>query len=234
MGSTFCDSAELAARVNLVFATLQTDLGLATAFRFEFPAGDPAKLRAAKASWMRMGLAKVPKPLFDLALMRLGAEHQVGRASKSLPSYGDFLALCRPRPEAVGLPTMDAAYREAVSHAMNARHRWSHPAVKIAAIATGAHDLRTADGYRTAALRKAFEAHYEQLVLQVACGEELTPPRLALAHDGSKPAAQVHDEHAEQEVRARLEREGLAGTGQGAREQLLKRMGLNRQGANHG
>lgn len=228
MGSTFCDSAELAARVNLVFATLQTDLGLATAFRFEFPAADPAKLRAAKASWMRVELAKVPKACFELALRRIGTEHQVGRATKSLPSFGDFLALCRPRPEAVGLPTLDAAYREAVSHAMNPRHRWSHPAVKIAAIATGAHDLRTADGYRAGALRKAFEAHYEQLVRQVACGEELTPPRLALAHDGSKPAAQVHEEHAEQQMRERLEREGLAGAGQGAREQLLGKLGIKR------
>src|SRR5690606_24570940 len=137
---------------------------------WEFPGDDQAKLRAAKATWMRMELARVPRALFELALRRIGTDYQPGRERKSLPSLGDFLALCRPRPEALGLPSMDMAYREAVSHALNARHRWSHPAVKIAATATGTHDLRTADGWRAEQLRRAFEGHYEQLVRQVACG----------------------------------------------------------------
>src|SRR5690606_19027213 len=97
---------ELAARVNVIFATLQTDLALASAFRWEFPGDDPAKLQAAKATWMRVELARVPKVLFELALRRIGTDYQPGRDRKSLPSLGDFLALCRPRPEALGLPSM--------------------------------------------------------------------------------------------------------------------------------
>jgi len=225
----FCDRQQLADRVNVVFATLQTDLALASAFRWEFPGDDPEKLRAAKRAWMRIELAQVPPPLFDLALRRLGVDYQAGRERKSLPSVGDFLALCRPKAEALGLPSPEAAYREAVSHAMNARHRWRHPAVRIAAVATGCHELRTADGRRADQIRAAFERHYEQLVRQVACGEELTPPRLALAHDGQRPAAEVHEEHAEQALQQRLHDQGLAGTGQGARALLLGKLGIKRE-----
>jgi hypothetical protein len=215
--------------VNLIFATFQTDLGLTSAFRWEFPANDPAKLKAAKASWFRAELAHVPKVLFEMALRRIGTEHQVGRANKSLPSFGDFLALCRPKPEAVGLPSKDAAWTEAMRHAMNTRHRWSHPAVLLAAKATGTHDLRNADAFQARELRQRFDRHYEQLVLQVAKGEELSMPRGAIGHDGSKPAHQVQQEHGERRLHERLEQQGLAGAGANARGALLEKLGIKRE-----
>lgn len=231
-GSAFSDAAELGVRVNLIFATFQTDLGLANAFRWEFPANDEPKLKAAKAAWFRAELAQVPKVLFEMALRRIGTEHQVGRANKSLPSFGDFLALCRPKPEAVGMPSKDAAWAEALRHAVSPRHRWSHPAVLLAAKATGTHDLRTADAFQARELRQRFDRHYEQLVLQVARGEELSMPLAALGHDGSKPAHQVQQEHGERQLREQLAQQGLAGAGANAREVLLARLGIKREVVN--
>lgn len=234
MGSALCSQTELAARVNLIFATFQTDLGLANAFRWEFQAADPqdSKLKAAKATWFRPELARVPKALFELALRRIGLEHQVGRASKSLPSFGDFLALCRPSPEAMGMPGKDAAWIEAQRHAMSTRHRWSHVAVLMAVKAVGAHDLRTADAYQARELQRRFDRYYEQLVLQVATGAELTAPLAALGHDGSKPATQVQQEYGDRMLLEQLQRQGLAGAGANARGELLARMGIKREVVN--
>lgn len=221
--------SELVARVNLIFATFQTDLGLANAFRWEFPAADKPKLEAAKATWFRPELATVPKVLFEMALRRIGTEHQVGRANKSLPSFGDFLALCRPKPEAMGMPAANEAWAEATRYAMSARHRWSHAAVLMAVKAVGAHDLRHADAYQARELRQRFDRMYEQLVLQVANGVELTPPLAALGHDGSRPAMEVQLEHGEQLVREQLEAQGLSGTGAAARDILLAKLRIKRE-----
>lgn len=233
MGRGPCSDAELKARVKLIFATFQTDLGLCNAFRWEFPADDAgtaAKLRAAMASWHRVELGMVPKVLFEMALRRLGAEHQVGRANKSLPSFGDFLALCRPKPEAVGLPSANDAWAEATRHAGSARHRWTHPAVLMAAMATGTHELRTATGGELRGLRERFDRLYEQLVLQVANGEELTGPRLAIGCDADKPLAVLAEEQGEAFARQVREAQGLEGVpGAEARRALLAKMGIKRE-----
>lgn len=217
-----CDETELALRVNLIFATLQTDMGLANSFRWEFPADQPEKLAAAKASWYRVELGRVPKLLFDLALRRLGAEYQAGRANKSLPSFGDFMALCRPKPEAVGLPTMDAAWAEAQRHATNSRHRWTHTAVLLALKATGPHEVRHATGPAVRELRALFDRYYQQLVLQVINGEELAAPRQMLGHDGMKSPDELAADQ-------RLQAQGLAGAGLAAREQLLAQLKIKRR-----
>lgn len=229
-----CDDTELRQRVKLIFATFQTDLGLANAFRWEFPAdgdGSAQKLKAAMASWYRVELGRVPKVLFELALRRLGAEHQVGRANKSLPSFGDFMVLCRAKPEAVGLPAANDAWAEATRHAMSTRHRWSHPAVLLAAKATGTHDMRHASGFELRELRQRFDRHYEQLVLQVATGQELSMPLAAIGNDADKPVAVAANEYNERLVQERLAREGLAGAGLNAREQLLSKLRIKRGGA---
>lgn len=219
----------------MIFTTFQTDTGLASAFRWEFPNASPqdTKLRTAKAAWAASTeLARVPKVLFEMALRRIGSEYQAGRANKSLPSVGDFLVLCRPKPEALGMPSANDAWGEASRHAMSARHRWAHPAVKIAMVATGAHDIRNADSFQARELRQRFDRYYEQLVLQVAQGEDLSAPRMLLGSDDNKPQALLQEEHAERQMQARLEQQGLAGTGADARRQLLAGLGIKREVAN--
>lgn len=157
--------------MNLVFSTLQIDTGLAAAFRFEFPAEQPDKLRAAKRSWFRPELARVPAALFEMGLRRIGSEWQVAKQFKSLPSIGDFLELCRPSAESLGLPTAAAAYREACANAHPASaQRWSHEAVHHAACETGFHELRSLPEERSRAL---FERAYAVTVRMLLAGEPL-------------------------------------------------------------
>lgn len=171
MGSKSCDKAALGSRVNLIFATLQTDLGLAAAFRFEFPADQPEKRRAAKATWFRAELGAVPEALFQQGLKRIGSDWQAGRSFKSLPSFGDFLALCAACPESLGLPSDEAAYREACRNAHPAAEaQWSHAAVHHAACETGFHELRNLPEEKS---RRLFERAYAVTVRMLLAGEPL-------------------------------------------------------------
>lgn len=221
--STPCDRDELTRRITVLFAAFQAQY----ANQFDWDYGrDEQKLKAAKKVWYRNALGMVPGPLFEMALRTMG------EVCRKIPTLAEFLQLCRPAPELLGLPTVDAAYQEAVVHALDSAHRWSHPAVRLAAKAAGAHDMRLADGWRATQVRRAFETYYGQLVQRVACGEDLAEPTLALGHDGSRPAAQVQEEHAEQQLQARLVQQGLAGRGQGARALLLGKLGIKRERAN--
>ncbi|SEJ57487.1 hypothetical protein SAMN05216201_11152 [Pseudomonas linyingensis] len=157
--------------MNLVFSTLQIDTGLAAAFRFEFPADQPEKLRAAKRGWFRPELDKVPAALFEAGLRRIGSEWQAGRQFKSMPSIGDFLELCQPSAEALGLPSAAAAYREACANAHPAAgQRWSHPAVHHAACETGFSELRNLPEAKSRAL---FDRAYAVTVRMLLAGEPL-------------------------------------------------------------
>lgn len=208
----------------VIFASFQTQYPN----QFDWDYGrDPRKLEAAKRAWFRNAIGMLPDTLFNMALRRMG------EACKKIPSLHEFLELCRPRPEALGMPSVEGAYQEAVSHSTNARHRWSHAAVRIASNSAGAHDMRAAEGWRAEQVRKAFEHYYGELVLQVARGEELTPPHLALSHDGNRPAVQVQEEFGEEFLRKVMHAQGLDSPGAGSREALLKRLRINR-GANHG
>lgn len=176
--------------MNLVFSTLQIDTGLAAAFRFEFPAEQPDKLRAAKRSWFRPELARVPTALFEMGLRRIGAEWQAARQFKSLPSIGDFLELCRPSAESLGLPTSAAAYREACAnaHPASEQQRWSHEAVHHAACETGFHELRSLPEERSRAM---FERAYAVSVRMLLAGEPLRAIPKALPESVSVSTPEV-------------------------------------------
>lgn len=219
MASSPIDRAELEQRVATLFAAFQAQYPN----QFDWDYGkDPQKLAVAKRAWYRNAVGMVPGPLFELALRRMG------EVCKRIPTLAEFLLLCRPAPEDLGLPGLEAAYQEAVTHALDGSHRWSHPAVRLAAKAAGAHDMRLAEGWRAQQVRRAFESYYGQLVQRVAQGEALAEPTLALGHDGMRPAAEVQEAWAEQQLRARLEQQGLAGSGLAAREALLARFRIRR------
>ena len=215
--------------MNLVFATLQTDLGMAAAFRFEFPADQPEKLKAAKRSWFRPELAKVPAALFEAGMRRIGSEWQAGRQFKSMPSIGDFLVLCAPRAEELNVPAEDAAWREAVAGCVDPEGwAWSHEAVLLAATTVGFWDLRQGTA-GTDALRRRFSNAYAQLLQRLARGEELVKPLQALEWDGARSLVEQADMVAEQELQERMRRDGLADVGQGARAVLLAKLGIRRE-----
>lgn len=74
------------------------------------------------------------------------------------PTPAEFAKLSMIRPEDVGAPDVDDAFREAVTGAYPARrHRWSHKAVYHAAVRTGLSDLLEQRGDK---VRAEFEREY--------------------------------------------------------------------------
>lgn len=97
------------------------------------------------------------------------------------PSAPEFRALCENKtPEAFGLPTEDAAFREASTNAHPAMAdigKWSHQAVFHAAKETGFYNLNT---LRTQDSRKLFARNYAIACRMVMAGEVLAEIPLAL------------------------------------------------------
>lgn len=97
------------------------------------------------------------------------------------PSAPEFRALCENKtPEAFGLPTEDAAFREAFTNAHPAMAdigKWSHQAVFHAAKETGFYNLNT---LRTQDSRKLFARNYAIACRMVMAGEVLAEIPLAL------------------------------------------------------
>ncbi len=100
------------------------------------------------------------------------------------PSAPEFRALCENKtPEAFGLPTEDAAFREAYTNAHPAMAdigKWTHQAVFHAAKETGFHNLNT---LRTQDSRKLFARNYAIACRMVMAGEALAAIPLALPEE---------------------------------------------------
>ena len=79
------------------------------------------------------------------------------------PAPGQFIKWCELTPESLGLPSMGAAYQQAVSLRMN------HPAVRVAERATRYQRGTLAE----ADYRAAFERAYQIAVRRVMQGEDL-------------------------------------------------------------
>ena len=102
-----------------------------------------------------------------------------------------FRELCRPDPEALGLPSAEMAYIEACAATTPVREfKWSHPAVYHAGADTGWFDLR--NGF---ANRRIFLGHYETRVRQVMAGEILEVPAVELIEEKPAPALSAEETH---------------------------------------
>ncbi|WP_161959184.1 replication protein P [Pseudomonas ovata] len=161
------ETDELKRRVAVLFATFQ--VCFANQFDWDFPANDAglAKLKTVKSAWLRIDLGRVPGPIFEYALGK------VGTSFKKIPTLKDFLDLCSPSPEVFGLPSVDKALREATENAhpaMASSAVWSHDVVYHAATEVGFHNLRSlgADS-----IRRLFERSYTMAVRAVMRGEPL-------------------------------------------------------------
>ncbi|MHB1752184.1 MAG: replication protein P [Acidiferrobacter sp.] len=118
------------------------------------------------STWLR-GLRGLTPAQVGHGLSRC-ATHREGGWPPTLP---EFRALCTPTAEDLGLPTLDAAYREAAL--ADKDHRWSHPAVYAAAQAAGLFELRTLPESKS---RPLFERAYEIVTRRVLAGEQFDAP----------------------------------------------------------
>ena len=166
--------------VNLLFRELQA---IFPAWRQAWP--DDDTLRAAKRSWVK---AFMSQGIDRIGQIRHGIEQCRTLTTAFAPSVGQFISMCRPAPERLGLPPADLAYAQAVSNAhpgKAGRAVWTHPAVYHAAVQCGFHALLNLP---TEASRRLFERNYQIAVRQVIDGLPLRdiPPALPSGSAGPR------------------------------------------------
>lgn len=90
------------------------------------------------------------------------------------PSLPLFLEYCNPKPEDLGIPLLDPAFREACQAAAklqyNGEHTFSHPVVQIAMRNSGTWNLTNLPSTDAMSI---FRLQYECLVKRVLSGESL-------------------------------------------------------------
>ena len=181
----------------------------------------------AKAAAMRnwtMGF--MAAGIRTLEQIRYGIEQCRKSGSPFAPSVGQFIGWCKPGPEAFGLPASADAWVEALMGV------YSHDGVKIAAVATGLFDLRSAK-QEDKGLRQRFDHNYAVVIRRAQEGQPLDGKILTgIGHDSQKTALELADELAEQENQARIIKQGIPVDGKSARALLLAQFGKNNnQGA---
>jgi hypothetical protein len=165
--------------VNVLFKELQA---IFPAWRQAWP--DDDTLKAAKRSWVKAFMAE---GIIRIGQIRHGIEHCRTLSRPFAPSVGEFISMCRPTPDMLGLPSFDSAYLEAVINAHPGRANaaaWSHPAVYHAAAQCGFHALAALP---VEASRKLFDRNYEITVRMILDGRPLRSIPLALPKGSVRP-----------------------------------------------
>jgi len=135
------------------------------------------------------------------------------------PSAPQFRTLCL---RVQGLPTDDEAWEQAL------RGIYAHEAVRVAAKATGAFDLKQAK-LSDKALRKVFDRNYAIVKARAAMGKPLDKEiPLAIGLEQKNPM-QAQLAHSHREARNLIAAQGLPIDPKQARELLLAKMGIHRE-----
>ncbi|WP_341706510.1 replication protein P [Halopseudomonas sp.] len=153
--------------VNRLFASL---CAIKPAYRQAWP--DNKALGRAKKEWARAFMAA---GIDTLEHLRFGLEACRLDGSDFVPSAGRFIELCTPEPERMGLPSMDAAYQQALRNSHPASigsERWDHPAVYHATLACTRTALLSLPTDRS---RSKFERAYRDIQNRLLRGEVLAP-----------------------------------------------------------
>ncbi|MES2606884.1 MAG: replication protein P [Pseudomonadota bacterium] len=179
--------------INQLFA--EFELAYHNQFHKAFAA--EGSLALAKKYWLS-SLADFPPEV-----IRRAVRHVV-QSQQYLPTLAAMIAACEDGASLFGLPTAEAAYREAcLAPEPKAEQQWSHPAVYYAAQATGWFAL--ANEIQSAVLPQ-FEYHYTQLCRRVLRGEALELPTLkALPATVAAPLSVEDNRKRLQALRAKLD-----------------------------
>ena len=153
--------------INHLFKELRS---IRTAWRQAWP--DKKSYLESKKTWLQGFIENgiCTQEQIDIGLTRCRAE-----ASDFIPSVGKFIQGCVPTPEMVNLPSVEAAYEQALRNchpAMRGQEKWFHPAVYHATAAAGFHSLPLLS--RELGLA-SFEKRYMVQVCKVWRGEDVGP-----------------------------------------------------------
>lgn len=147
--------------INQMFA--EFELAYHNQYHKAFP--DEGALSLAKKYWLTI-LASFPAELIVVATRELVLKQAF------LPTIANVVDICKSGSNLFGLPDIHDAYLEACRMPTpKAAQQWSHPAVYLAAKATGWFELANKTESQIYPL---FEYHYSQLTQRVLQGEELS------------------------------------------------------------
>lgn len=175
--------AGTAAVINALFREL---VSIFPAWRRAWP--DDKALDAARATWTKAFMAE---KINKIEQIRFGIEQCRKLETPFAPSVGEFIAMCQPTPELLGIPPLTKAFREACRNAhpcMAGIANWSHDAVYHAACETGFSNLNRLPEDACARL---FERNYKITVRALVAGEPLRKMPLALPERVSVRTQQV-------------------------------------------
>lgn len=208
--------------VNDLFRRLR---GIFPAWRQAWPSTEA--LDAAKAEWIK---EFADEGIRTLEQIEFGIQKCRKLKKPFAPSVGEFIAMCVPGPEDFGMPSAAGAWMEALMET------YSHEGVRIAAIATGLFDLRSAK-QEDKGLRERFDRNYAVVIRRAQEGQPLNGKILTgIGHDSQKTPFELANELADQQVQAKIIQQGIPADGKSARELLLAKMNIKRdaqRGAEH-
>lgn len=200
--------------VNDLFRRLR---GIFPAWRQAWPSTEA--LDAAKAEWIK---EFADEGIRTLEQIEFGIQKCRKLKKPFAPSVGEFIAMCVPGPEDFGMPSAAGAWMEALMEA------YSHEGVRIAAIATGLFDLRSAK-QEDKGLRQRFDHNYAVVIRRAQEGQPLDGKILTgIGHDSQKAAFELANELADQQTQARILQQGIPADGKSARALLLAKMNIKR------
>ena len=201
--------------VNDLFRRLR---GIFPAWRQAWPSTEA--LDAAKAEWIK---EFADEGIRTLEQIEFGIQKCRKLKKPFAPSVGEFIAMCVPGPEDFGMPSAAGAWMEALMEA------YSHEGVRIAAIATGLFDLRSAK-QEDKGLRQRFDHNYAVVIRRAQEGQPLDGKILTgIGHDSQKTAFEMANDLADQQTQARILQQGIPADGKSARELLLAKMNIKRE-----
>ncbi|MDP9528521.1 replication protein P [Pseudomonas protegens] len=207
-------SLETAEVVNGLFRRLR---GIFPAWRQAWPSTEA--LAAAKEEWIKEFAAEGIRTLEQI---EFGIEKCRKLKKPFAPSVGEFIAMCVPSAEDFGMPAPSAAWVEALIGV------YSHEGVKIAAVATGLFDLRSAK-QEDRGIRQRFDHNYAIVIRRAQEGQPLDGKILTgIGHDSQKTAFELANELADQQTQERILQQGIPADGKSARELLLAKFGKNK------
>ncbi|UVM07036.1 replication protein P [Pseudomonas laurylsulfatiphila] len=164
-----------AGTVQVINALFRELMAIFPAWKQAWP--DQEAINAAKATWTKAFMAE---RITKIEQIRFGIEQCRKVGSDFAPSVGKFIGLCQPTPEMLGIPPLDAAFREACRNAhpsMAGQANWSHDAVWHTAKEAGFENLNRLE---TSLARKLFERNYVITVRRLVDGLPLQKMPLAL------------------------------------------------------
>lgn len=207
-------SLETAEVVNDLFRRLR---GIFPAWRQAWPSTEA--LAAAKEEWIK---EFAEEGIRTLEQIEFGIQKCRKLSKPFAPSVGEFIAMCVPGPEDFGMPAPVDAWIEALMGT------YSHEGVKVAAVATGLFDLRSAK-QDDKGLRQRFDHNYTIVLRRAQAGQPLDGKILTgIGHDSQKSALELANEQAERDTQARITQQGIPADGAKARELLLAKFGKRR------